>query len=322
MPLGCERLVTCRDCGRHLGIPSGEGVALAGGYGSRQSRGVVLCRHHVLLTIAQHKRHRVLVDLPLGRERLVTCRDCSRHLCIPSCEGVALATGYGSRQSSGIVLCRHHVILAIAQHERHRVLVRSELGREFNVLGRHELVGICHRLVRPFHKMITLFGRGRDNNLTACLIRIAATYGTHRLIARGSDRVVDNRQRERTAGHADDLLRLEGNRFHVDVHLLGNRFLVHLERDGFATCLVAAYAQIAVRHLLAVLLVGPDSHHATALVATESGHLVVGIVRDFNTVNVQNHVSRHVVLVVIDVDRPVSVLCVYPQRKYTAQNHH
>ena len=108
------------------------------------------CRVVILLLIIDirtigNKLHRVLINLPLGRERLVFGRDLSGDFCIPARESIArLGEICRSRQFAVIVLLLHHVSLAISEFERHGVLIDFPLCRESFIggwnLGRNGLV--------------------------------------------------------------------------------------------------------------------------------------------------------------------------------------
>ena len=139
MPLGGERLVLGRNLSGNLSIPAREGVTLTLRV-SRCFQGcvVVLCLHNIVLTVTKDECHRVLVHLPLRREGLIASGNRCRDLGIPARERVAsLHQVSGSLKSSTVVLCLHHIILAVAQHKGHLVLIDLPLSRERLITGRN-----------------------------------------------------------------------------------------------------------------------------------------------------------------------------------------
>ena len=292
----CHHHIVCWHGGRYF-APTAEGVALLGGSGIECDGITIGYRHHGVRYAVHIVDKLVCVDLPLRGECEVACRHGGGQFLVPAHEGIALACGcVGSRDGGVVVLRDGRHLAATVGVEGDGVLVDYKLARHLHIVSRHGERQSC-----PAAERVALaFGVFDGGECCAVwhllsIVFHATDYVCQRVAACSVEH-------QRTAGSAAQTLRLEG-----DVTALGLQ-VKHLARVGVAQAqndvlalrLIAAHAQVEPLRLVLGLHLG----RAAAFVAHKGPHLVVAEVGYRRAVKHDVGVERHVVFVVVRIDRP------------------
>ena len=286
----------CWHRGRYF-APAAESVAHLGG-SSLRGDGITIGYWYHCVRHAVHIVDKLVgVDLPLRGECEVACRHGGRQFLVPAHEGIALACGRVGRRDGGAVVLRdgHHLAATVGV-EGDGVLVDYKLTRHLHIVSRHGERQSCPAAER----VALVFGVFDGSECCAVwhllsIVFLATDYVCQRVAACSVEH-------QRTAGAAAQTLRLEG-----DVAALGLQ-IEHLARVGVAQAqndvlalgLLAAHAQVEPLRLVLGLHLG----RAAAFVAHKGPHLVVAEVGYRRAVKHDVGVERHVVFVVVRIDRP------------------
>ena len=288
--------IVCRHGGRYF-APAAESVTLLGRIGLGGDSITIGYRHHCVRHAVHIVDKVVGVDLPLRGECEVACWHGGGQFLVPAHEGIALACGsVGSRDGGVVVLRDGRHLAATVGVEGDGVLVYYKLTRHLHIVRRHGERQSC-----PAAERVALaFGVFDGGECCAVwhllsIVFHATDYVCQRVAACSVEH-------QRTAGSAAQTLRLEG-----DVTALGLQ-VKHLARVGVAQAqndvlalrLIAAHAQVEPLRLVLGLHLG----RAAAFVAHKGPHLVVAEVGYRRAVKHDVGVERHVIFVVVRIDRP------------------
>ena len=285
-----------RHGGRYF-APAAEGVALLGGSGI-ECDGITIGYRHNCVRYAVHIVDKVVgVDLPLRGECEVACRHGGGQFLVPAHEGIALACGcVGSRDGGAVVLRDGRHLAATVGVEGDGVLVYYKLTRHLHIVSRHGERQSC-----PAAERVALaFGVFDGGECCAVwhllsMVFHATDYVCQRVAACSVEH-------QRTAGAAAQTLRLEGDvaALGLQVEHLARVGVAQAQNDVFALRLIAAHAQVEPLRLVLGLHLG----RAAAFVAHKGPHLVVAEVGYRRAVKHDVGVERHVIFVVVRIDRP------------------
>ena len=288
--------IVCWHRGRHF-APTAEGVALLGRIGLGSDSITIGYRHHCVRHAVHIVDKVVGVDLPLCGECEVACRHGGGQFLVPTYEGVALACGrVGSRDGGVVVLRDGRHLAATVGVEGDGVLVDYKLTRHLHIVSRHGERQSC-----PAAERVALaFGVFDGGECCAVwhllsMVFLATDYVCQRVAACSVEH-------QRTAGSAAQTLRLEGDvaTLGLQVEHLARVGVAQAQNDVFALRLIAAHAQVEPLRLVLGLHLG----RAAAFVAHKGPHLVVAEVGYRRAVKHDVGVERHVVFVVVRIDRP------------------
>ena len=288
--------IVCRHCSRYF-APAAESVTLLfgsrlGGDGSAISYANLLVRHAVHIVDKL-----VGVDLPLRGECEVACWHGGGQFLVPAHEGIALACGRVRSRDGGVVVLRDGCHLAATVGvEGDGVLVDYKLARHLHIVSRHGERQSC-----PAAERVALaFGVFDGGECCAVwhllsIVFHATDYVCQRVAACSVEH-------QRTAGSAAQTLRLEGDvaALGLQVEHLARVGVAQAQNDVLALRLIAAHAQVEPLRLVLGLHLG----RAAAFVAHKGPHLVVAEVGYRRAVKHDVGVERHVVFVVVRIDRP------------------
>ena len=285
-----------RHGGRYF-APAAEGVALLGGSGIECDGITIGYRHHGVRYAVHIVYKLVCVDLPLRGECEVVCRHGGGHFLVPAHEGVALACGrVGSRDGCVVVLRDGRHLAATVGVEGDGVLVDYKLTRHLHIVSRHGERQSC-----PAAERVALAFGVFDGG------ECCAVWHLLRIVFHATDFVCQrvaacSVEHQRTAGAAAQTLRLEGDvaTLGLQVEHLARVGVAQAQNDVFALRLIAAHAQVEPLRLVLGLHLG----RAAAFVAHKGSHLVVAEVGYRRAVKHDVGVERHVVFVVVRIDRP------------------
>ena len=296
-----------RKATRHLHIvcwhrsgyftPAAESVALLGRSGLGSDGIAIGYRHHCVRHAVHIVDKVVGVDLPLRGECEVMCRHGGGQFLVPAHEGISLACGrVGSRDGGVVVLRDGRHLAATVGVEGDGVLVDYKLARHLHIVRRHGERQSC-----PAAERVTLaFGVFDGGECCAVwhllsIVFHATDYVCQRVAACSVEH-------QRTAGAAAQALRLEGDvtALGLQVEHLARVGVAQAQNDVLALRQVAAHAQVEPLRLVLGLHLG----RAAAFVAHKGPHLVVAEVGYRRAVKHDVGVERHVVFVVVRIDRP------------------
>ena len=286
----------CRHCGRYF-APAAESVTLLGGNRLGGDGIAIGYRHHCVRHAVHIVDKPVGVDLPLCGECEVACRHGGGQFLVPAHEGIALACGHvGSRDGGAVVLRDGRHLAATVGVEGDGVLVDYKLTRHLHIVSRHGERQSC-----PAAERVALaFGVFDGGECCAVwhllsMVFHATDYVCQRVAACSVEH-------QRTAGSAAQTLRLEGDvaAFGLQVEHLARVGVAQTQNDVLALRLIAAHAQVEPLRLVLGLHLG----RAAAFVAHKGPHLVVAEVGYRRAVKHDVGVERHVVFVVVRIDRP------------------
>ena len=285
-----------RHGGRYF-APAAEGVALFGGSGIECDGITIGYRHHCVRHAVHIVDKVVGVDLPLRGECEVACWHGGRQFLVPAHEGISLACGRVRSRNGGVVVLRdgRHLAATIGI-EGDGVLVDYELTRHLHIVRRHGERQSC-----PATERVALaFGIFDGGERCAVwhllsMVFLATDYVCQRVAACSVEH-------QRTAGSAAQALRLEGDvtALGLQVEHLARVGVAQAQNDVLALRLIAAHAQVEPLRLVLGLHLG----RAAAFVAHKGPHLVVAEVGYRCAVKHDVGVERHVVFVVVRIDRP------------------
>ena len=288
--------IVCRHRGRYF-APAAESVALLGGIGLGSDSITIGYRHHCVRHAVHIVDKLVGVDLPLRGECEVACRHGGGQFLVPAHEGIALACGCVGSRDGGVVVLRDgcHLAATIGV-EGDGVLVDYELTRHLHIVRRHGERQSCPTAER----VALVFGIFDGGECCAVwhllsMVFLATDY-VCQIVAACSV------EHQRTAGAADQALRLEGDvaALGLQVEHLARVGVAQAQNDVLALRLIAAHAQVEPLRLVLGLYLG----RAAAFVAHKGSHLVVAEVGYRRAVKHDVGVERHVVFVVVRIDRP------------------
>ena len=288
--------IVCRHGSRYF-APAAEGVALLGRSGLGGDGITIGYRHHCVRHAVHIVDKVVGVDLPLCGECEVACRHGGRQFLVPAHEGIALACGrVGSRNGGAVVLRDGHHLAATVGVEGDGVLVDYKLTRHLHIVSRHGERQSC-----PAAERVTLaFGVFDGSECCAVWHLLSIVFhATDFVCQRVAACSVEH---QRTAGSAAQTLRLEGDvtALGLQVEHLARVGVAQAQNDVLALRLIAAHAQVEPLRLVLGLHLG----RAAAFVAHKGPHLVVAEVGYRRAVKHDVGVERHVVFVVVRIDRP------------------
>ena len=296
-----------RKATRHLHIvcwhgsryfaPAAESVALLGRSGLGSDSIAIGYRHHCVRHAVHIVDNLVGVDLPLRGECEVACRHGGGQFLVPAHEGIALACGsVGSRNGGVVVLRDGRHLAATVGVEGDGVLVYYKLTRHLHIVSRHGERQSC-----PAAERVTLaFGVFDGSECCAVWHLLSIVFhATDFVCQRVAACSVEH---QRTAGSAAQTLRLEGDvtALGLQVEHLARVGVAQAQNDVLALRLIAAHAQVEPLRLVLGLHLG----RAAAFVAHKGSHLVVAEVGYRRAVKHDVGVERHVVFVVVRIDRP------------------
>ena len=288
--------IVCRHRGRYF-APAAEGVALLGGSGI-ECDGITIGYRHNCVRYAVHIVDKVVgVDLPLRGECEVACRHGGGQFLVPAHEGIALACGcVGSRDGGAVVLRDGRHLAATVGVEGDGVLVYYKLTRHLHIVSRHGERQSCPAAERVALAFGIFDGGERCAVWHLLGVVLLAINFVHQCVA------VCRGEHQRTAGAAAQALRLEGDvtALGLQVEHLARVGVAQAQNDVFALRLIAAHAQVEPLRLVLGLHLG----RAAAFVAYKGSHLVVAEVGYRRAVKHDVGVERHVVFVVVRIDRP------------------
>ena len=288
--------IVCWHRGRYF-APAAESVTLLGRIGLGSDGITIGYWHHCVRHAVHIVDKLVCVDLPLRGECEVACRHGGRQFLVPAHEGIALACGgVGRRDGSVVVLRDGRHLAATIGVEGDGVLVDYKLTRHLHIVSRHGERQSC-----PAAERVALaFGVFDGGECCAVwhllsMVFLATDYVCQIVAA---CRV----EHQRTAGAADQTLRLEGDvtALGLQVEHLARVGVAQAQNDVLALRLIAAHAQVEPLRLVLGLHLG----RAAAFVAYKGPHLVVAEVGYRRAVKHDVGVERHVVFVVVRIDRP------------------
>ena len=288
--------IVCWHGGRYF-APTAEGVALLGGSGIECDGITIGYRHHGVHYAVHIVDKLVCVDLPLRGKCEVVCRHVGGHFLVPAHEGISLACGRVRSRNGGVVVLRdgRHLAATVGV-EGDGVLVDYELTRHLHIVRRHGERQSC-----PAAERVALaFGIFDGGECCAVwhllsMVFLATDY-VCQIVAACSV------EHQRTAGAADQTLRLEGDvtALGLQVEHLARVGVAQAQNDVFALRLIAAHTQVEPLRLVLGLYLG----RAAAFVAHKGPHLVVAEVGYRRAVKHDVGVERHVIFVVVRIDRP------------------
>ena len=296
-----------RKATRHLHIvcwhrsgyfaPAAESVTLLGRSGLGSDSITIGYWHHCVRHAVHIVDKVVGVDLPLCGECEVACRHGGGQFLVPAHEGISLACGRVGRRDVGVVILRdgRHLAATVGV-EGDGVLVDYELTRHLHLVRRHGERQSC-----PAAERVALaFGVFDGSECCAVwhllsIVFLATDYVCQRVAACSVEH-------QRTARSADQALRLEGDvtALGLQVEHLARVGVAQAQNDVLALRLIAAHAQVEPLRLVLGLHLG----RAAAFVAYKGSHLVVAEVGYRRAVKHDVGVERHVVFVVVRIDRP------------------
>ena len=288
--------IVCRHRSRYF-APAAESVALLGRSGLGSDSITIGYRHHCVRHAVHIVDKVVGVDLPLRGECEVACRHGGGQFLVPAHEGISLACGrVGSRNGGAVVLRDGRHLVAAIGVEGDGVLVYYKLTRHLHIVSRHGERQSC-----PAAERVALaFGVCDGSECCAVwhllsMVFLATDYVCQRVAACSVEH-------QRTAGSAAQALRLEGYfaALGLQVEHLARVGVAQTQNDVFALRLIAAHAQVEPLRLVLGLHLG----RAAAFVAHKGSHLVVAEVGYRRAVKHDVGVERHVVFVVVRIDRP------------------
>ena len=288
--------IVCRHGGGYF-APAAEGVALFGGSGIECDGITIGYRHHCVRYAVHIVDKLVCVDLPLRGECEVACRHGGGQFLVPAHEGIALACGrVGSRDGGVVVLRDGRHLAATVGVEGDGVLVDYKLTRHLHIVSRHGERQSCPAAERVALAFGIFDGRERCAVWHLLGVVLLAINFVHQCVA------VCRGEHQRTAGSADQALRLEGDvtALGLQVEHLARVGVAQAQNDVLALRLIAAHAQVEPLRLVLGLHLG----RAAAFVAHKGPHLVVAEVCYRCAVKHDVGVERHVVFVVVRIDRP------------------
>ena len=288
--------IVCWHGGRYF-APAAEGVALLFGSGVECDSITIGYWHHGVRHAVHIVDKVVGVYLPLRGECEVACRHGGGQFLVPAHEGISLACGrVGSRDGCVVVLRDGRHLAATVGVEGDGVLVDYKLTRHLHIVRRHGERQSC-----PAAERVALaFGVFDGGECCAVwhllgVVLLAINF-VHQCVA------VCSVEHQRTAGAAAQTLRLEGDvtALGLQVEHLARVGVAQAQNDVFALRLIAAHAQVEPLRLVLGLHLG----RAAAFVAHKGSHLVVAEVGYRRAVKHDVGVERHVVFVVVRIDRP------------------
>ena len=288
--------IVCRHCGRYF-APAAESVTLLGRIGLGGDSITIGYWHHCVRHAVHIVDKVVGVDLPLRGECEVACRHGGRQFLVPAHEGIALACGrVRSRDGGAVVLRDGRHLAATVGVEGDGVLVDYKLTRHLHIVSRHGERQSC-----PAAERVALaFGVFDGGECCAVwhllsIVFLATDYVCQRVAACSVEH-------QRTAGSAAQTLRLEGDvaALGLQVEYLARVGVAQAQNDVLALRLIAAHAQVEPLRLVLGLHLG----RAAAFVAHKGPHLVVAEVGYRRAVKHDVGVERHVIFVVVRIDRP------------------
>ena len=286
----------CRHSSGYF-APAAESVTLLGRIGLGSDSITIGYRHHCVRHAVHIVDKPVGVDLPLCSEREVACRHGGGQFLVPAYESVSLACGrVGSRDDGVVVLRDGRHLAATVGVEGDGVLVYYKLTRHLHIVSRHGERQSC-----PAAERVALaFGVFDGSECCAVwhllsIVFLATDYVCQRVAACSVEH-------QRTAGAAAQTLRLEGDvaALGLQVEHLARVGVAQAQNDVLALRLIAAHAQVEPLRLVLGLHLG----RAAAFVAHKGPHLVVAEVGYRRAVKHDVGVERHVVFVVVRIDRP------------------
>ena len=285
-----------RHGGRYF-APTAEGVALLGGSGIECDGITIGYWHHGERYAVHIVDNLVGVDLPLCGECEVACRHGGGQFLVPAHEGVALACGrVGSRDVGAVVLRDGRHLAATVGVEGDGVLVDYKLTRHLHIVRRHGERQSCPAAERVALAFGIFDGGERCAVWHLLGVVLLAINFVRQCVAACSV------EHQRTAGAAAQTLRLEGDvtTLGLQVKHLARVGVAQAQNDVFALRLIAAHAQVEPLRLVLGLHLG----RAAAFVAHKGPHLVVAEVGYRRAVKHDVGVERHVIFVVVRIDRP------------------
>ena len=296
-----------RKATRHLHIvcwhrsgyftPAAESVALLGRSGLGSDSIAIGYRHHCVRHAVHIVDKVVGVDLPLRGECEVACWHGGGQFLVPAHEGVSLACGVvRSRDGGAVVLRDGRHLAATVGVEGDGVLVYYKLTRHLHIVSRHGERQSC-----PAAERVTLaFGVFDGGECCAVWHLLSIVFHATDFVCQGV--AACSVEHQRTAGSAAQTLRLEGDvtALGLQVEHLARVGVAQAQNDVLALRLIAAHAQVEPLRLVLGLHLG----RAAAFVAHKGPHLVVAEVGYRRAVKHDVGVERHVVFVVVRIDRP------------------
>ena len=288
--------IVCWHCSRYF-APAAESVTLLGRSGLGGDSITIGYRHHCVRHAVHIVDKVVGVDLPLRGECEVACRHGGGQFLVPAHEGIALACGcVGSRDGGVVVLRDGRHLAATVGVEGDGVLVDYKLARHLHIVSRHGERQSC-----PAAERVALaFGVFDGGECRAVWHLLRIVFHATDFVCQGV--AACSVEHQRTAGSAAQALRLEGYfaALGLQVEHLARVGVAQAQNDVFALRLIAAHAQVEPLRLVLGLHLG----RAAAFVAHKGPHLVVAEVGYRRAVKHDVGVERHVVFVVVRIDRP------------------
>ena len=288
--------IVCRHRSGYF-APAAESVTLLGRIGLGSDSIIIGYRHHCVRHAVHIVDKVVGVDLPLCGEREVACRHGGGQFLVPAHEGISLACGrVGSRDGGVVVLRDGRHLAATVGVEGDGVLVDYKLPRHLHIVRRHGERQSC-----PAAERVTLaFGVFDGGECCAVWHLLSIVFHATDYVCQGV--AACSVEHQRTAGSAAQTLRLEGDvaALGLQVEHLARVGVAQAQNDVLALRLIAAHAQVEPLRLVLGLHLG----RAAAFVAHKGPHLVVAEVGYRRAVKHDVGVERHVVFVVVRIDRP------------------
>ena len=288
--------IVCRH-GSGYFAPAAESVALLGRSGLGSDSITIGYWHHCVRHAVHIVDNLVGVDLPLRGECEVACRHGGGQFLVPAHEGIALACGRVRSRDGGVVVLRdgRHLAATVGV-EGDGVLVYYKLARHLHIVSRHGERQSC-----PAAERVALaFGVFDGGECCAVWHLLSIVFHATDFVCQGV--AACSVEHQRTAGSAAQTLRLEGDvaALGLQVEHLARVGVAQAQNDVFALRLIAAHAQVEPLRLVLGLHLG----RAAAFVAHKGPHLVVAEVGYRRAVKHDVGVERHVVFVVVRIDRP------------------
>ena len=223
------------------------------------------------------------------------CRHCGGYFA-PAAESVALLGGSGLG-GGGSAVSHVNLLVHLAVHLVDEfVSVHRKATRHLHIVSRHGERQSC-----PAAERVALAFGVFDGG------ECCAVWHLLRIVFHATDFVCQrvaacSVEHQRTAGAAAQTLRLEGDvaTLGLQVEHLARVGVAQAQNDVFALRLIAAHAQVEPLRLVLGLHLG----RAAAFVAHKGSHLVVAEVGYRRAVKHDVGVERHVVFVVVRIDRP------------------
>ena len=286
--------IICRHGGRYF-TPAAESVALLFG-SSLGSGGSAVSNLDSFVHLTVHLVDELVsVHRKLTRHLHIICRHCGGYFA-PAAESVAFfgESLFGSDGSAISNLCG---LVHLAVHLVDEfVSVRCKATRHLHIVCWHGERQSC-----PPAERVTL-AFGVCDGSECC-----AVWHLLSIVFRATDFVCQrvaacSVEHQRTAGSAAQTLRLEGDvaALGLQVEHLARVGVAQAQNDVLALRLIAAHAQVEPLRLVLGLHLG----RAAAFVAHKGPHLVVAEVGYRRAVKHDVGVERHVVFVVVRIDRP------------------